>query len=102
VLLGIPEDQLAPRLEALPAALGIPWGEALLVVTEAPQFLLMKADTMVEGWQELLRAARLRPKWREQIGNWAVRTIARCAPHSASTVCSASWQSCTICCAHLH
>jgi hypothetical protein len=79
VLLGIPSKQVAPRLGALPAALGVTPGEALLLVQDWPRFLLMKADTVAAGWQELRRAASKRPEWREQIGNWAAGSVERCA-----------------------
>jgi hypothetical protein len=75
VLFSIPTKQIAPRLEALPAALGITRDEALLLVQDCPHFLLMKADTLAEGWQELRRAASKRPEWRQQIGNLVASSV---------------------------
>jgi hypothetical protein len=75
VLFGIPAKQIASRLEALPAALGIAQGDARRLAQDAARLLLMKADTVAAGWQELRRAASKRPEWREQIGNWTAGTV---------------------------
>jgi hypothetical protein len=82
VLFGIPTQQIAPRLAALPAALGITPDEALLLAQDCPHFVLLRADTAAAGWWELRRAASKRAEWREQIGNWTAESVCRCAPQS--------------------
>jgi hypothetical protein len=71
----MPTKQIAPRLEALPAALGITRGEALLLVRDCPRVLTKQAGTVAAGWQELRRAASKRPEWRQQIGNLTAESV---------------------------
>ena len=78
MLFGVPTAQVAARLEALPAAFGISSSEALLLVQDEPQFLLVGADSLAGAWRELKRAGSLRPEWGLQIAGWTAATLRRC------------------------
>jgi hypothetical protein len=77
MLLGVAAPDMASRLEALPAALGVTRPEALALVLEDPLLLLRSPDTLAAAWRELRRAARMRPEWRQQIGGWAASSLNR-------------------------
>jgi hypothetical protein len=68
---------MAPRMEALPAALGITSKETLALVQDHPQLLLLPTPTILSGWEQLQAAADLRPEWREQVGGWSVSSFCR-------------------------
>ena len=72
-----PPLALAPRLEALPAALGISPEEVLALVHNAPYLLLLPTTTISAGWRQLKKAAGMRPEWKEQIGGWGVLSVLR-------------------------
>jgi hypothetical protein len=92
MLFGVPTAQVAARVEALPAALGISKDEALQLLQDDPQFLLKAPATLAAGWKELRRAARKRPEWREQIGGWTAGTLCRCSHCFLASRCVwASW-----------
>jgi hypothetical protein len=80
MLFSIPASEVATRLAALPAALGIPPQEALLLVREEPQFLVVAPAALAASWRELRRAARMQPEWREQVGAWNAATFRRWGP----------------------
>jgi hypothetical protein len=79
MLFGMPAAQVASRLEALPAALGITRDEALALVLDDPRFLLQPSGTLAAAWEELQQAASKQPEWRQQIGGWAASTFRRYA-----------------------
>jgi hypothetical protein len=85
MLFSVPTAQVAPRVEALPAALGISKEEALLLLQDDPKFLLQPSSTLAASWKALQGAARARPEWQEQIGGWTAGTLYRCdscSPHN--------------------
>ena len=55
----MPTAEVAPRIKALPAALGITQEKALLLLQDDPTFLLIGSGTLAEGWRELQRAASM-------------------------------------------
>jgi hypothetical protein len=77
-LLNAPPSELTPRLEALPAALGVTREEGMALVHEHPGLLLLPTASMAASWRELRRAASMRAEWREQMGGWCVSTLHRC------------------------
>jgi hypothetical protein len=77
-LLNANPSELTPRLEALPAALGITPEEGLRLVTEVPRLLLLPTAAMAASWRELQRVAGMRAEWREQLGGWAASSFTRC------------------------
>jgi hypothetical protein len=77
-LLNAPPSELTPRLEALPAALGITLEEGMRAVKASPRLLLLPTAAMAASWRELRRAAGMRVEWREEMGGWAVATLATC------------------------
>jgi hypothetical protein len=85
-LLTAPQSELTPRLEALPAALGITSEDGLRLVQEYPRLLLLPTAAMAASWRELRRAASMRAEWREQMGGWCVSTLDGCV----HTCCAAS------------
>ena len=77
---------MGPRLEALPAALCIRSAEALALVQDAPNLLMLPAATLKAGWKQLQRAATMRVEWKEQIAGWGACGLER---WGALSVCKA-------------
>jgi hypothetical protein len=75
MLLTMPAPDVAPRLAALPAALGITLDEALALLEDDPKILQQGSDALAAAWVELRRAASMRAEWREQIGGWTATTF---------------------------
>jgi hypothetical protein len=96
VLFSIPAEQVAARLEALPAALGVTEKEALRLAQDWPRFLLVQTATVAEGWRELRRAASKRPEWREQIGDLTASSVQTYVTHLMVCVVHVQVQRC--CC----
>jgi hypothetical protein len=85
-LLNANPSELTPRLEALPAALGITPEEGLHLVKAAPRLLLLPTAAMAASWRGLRRVAGMRAEWREQLGGLTAPTLTLYVP----TCCAAS------------